>query len=230
MTKCFAPVPLRRPEDARPFLRDPERHWRDGYSAAELAKSWIAANDIPAPVRAVLDSCDGYRGASLVAAFFEKQVDLGTPGGASQTDIMAIVAGDAGLAMIAVEGKVEESFDRVVSDWLKQSRRDDGRNRQARLGRLCELLGLAVDRAMPLRYQLLHRAAAAVLEASRYRAVSAMMLVHSFSSSDTSLPDFLAFAEAAGMPVSGKNEVSRARLLDGLELRLAWVADRPAMA
>jgi hypothetical protein len=127
MTKFFAPVPLRRPEDARPFLRDSERHWRDGYSAAGLAKSWIVANDIPAPVRAVLDTCEGYRGTSLVAAIFEKQVDLGTPGG-EPADIMAIVAGGAGLAMLAVEGEVEESFDRVVSDWLKQSRRDDGRN------------------------------------------------------------------------------------------------------
>jgi hypothetical protein len=75
----------------RPFLREPDRHWRDGYSAAELAKNWIGANDVPGAVRSVLDTCDNYQGAELIAASFEKQVDLRTPGSASQPDILAIV-------------------------------------------------------------------------------------------------------------------------------------------
>ena len=53
---------------------------------------------------------------------------------------------------------------------------------------LYELLQLDEDGVLDLRYELLHRTAAAVLEAQRFTTRYALMLVHSFSSTDASLP------------------------------------------
>jgi len=52
-----------------------------------------------------------------------------------------------------------------------------------------------------IRYQLLHRTASAIYEAQRYRTGRALMLVHSFSLTDASFPDFQAFAELMAMPL-----------------------------
>ena len=67
MARFFCLHELRKPEDMRPFLADPELHWRKGYSACELATSCVTADDIPSPVRTVLDTCSAYHGAELVA-------------------------------------------------------------------------------------------------------------------------------------------------------------------
>jgi hypothetical protein len=49
----------------------------------------------------------------LVEGFFEYQVNLNTPGHASQTDLMALVETRGGVALLAVEGKVKEGLQRI---------------------------------------------------------------------------------------------------------------------
>ena len=56
MSRFFYAEELTRPEDMIPRLAKQERDWKTGYSAYELARSWIDAGDIPASVRYVLDS------------------------------------------------------------------------------------------------------------------------------------------------------------------------------
>jgi hypothetical protein len=103
------------------------------------------------------------------------------PGGsrASQTDLFALARSGSDLISIAVEGKVAEAFDTTVGEWLdrraaEQAKR--GRTRQPsaqtrkRLAFLCELLQLEEGDILDLRYQLLHRTAAAILEAQRFAA------------------------------------------------------------
>ena len=48
-------------------------------------------------------------------------MDLRTPGRRSQTDLLAFVKLVHGTAVIAVEGKVDESFDDLVSTWNDHS-------------------------------------------------------------------------------------------------------------
>ncbi|MGG5807712.1 DUF6946 family protein [Falsiroseomonas sp. CW058] len=177
MTRFFALTEIRRPENVIPFLGKPELHWKPGYSASELARSWVTASDcIPASVRAVLETSDEYRGAELVEGFFERQVDLRTLGRASQTDLLVLLRVGGEFAVLAVEGKVEEAFGLLVSEW------DDGSpGKRARLAGLCGVLGLDPDAVRALRYQLLHRAVSAVFEADRYgcrRATSGRTLRH----------------------------------------------------
>ena len=121
-----------------------------------------------------------------------------------------------------MKGKVDERFDPLISAWNTTP------GKVARLTHLCETLGLRREETGDLRYQLLHRTASAIFEAERYCARHAMMLVHSFSRTDASLDDFLRFAAAIGLLVAGKNEVSEARAIGDVELRLVWVSDTPS--
>ena len=104
MSCFFYAHEIARPEDVIPHLAKQERHWKKGYSAYELAHSWINAGGIPANVRSVLDTCPDYAGAQLVEGLFEREVDLRTRGHPSQTDLLAFVKLAHGNAVIAVEG------------------------------------------------------------------------------------------------------------------------------
>ena len=132
-----------------------------------------------------------------------------------------IVAALAG-AVLVVEAKVDEGFDKRVSDWLG----DGSEGKRDRLARLCALLGIAEADAGPLRYQLFHRTAAAILEARRYRASKAVMLVQSFCPDASGYGDYVAFGEQMGLTDLRRDEVSRALELRGVALRIGWVADR----
>ena len=173
-------------------------------------------------MRAVLDICPDYAGAELIEGLLEREVDLRTPGHRSQADLLAFVRLTHGNAVFAVEGKVEEPFDKIVSKW-----NDRSAGKKRRLSALCLSLGLQVANVGHLRYQLLHRTASAIYEAQRYGTERAVMLVHSFSAADTSFRDSQSFAKAMGMPVEAVNRMSEERECEGVRLRLAWVRDLP---
>ena len=220
---CHA-TPICKPKQVIPYLAKGKSHRRKGYSACELAHSWLKAKQIPPAVRDVLDTCPDYREPELIEGFFEREVDLRTPGKASQVDLLALVHTRDGYAVIAVEGKADEPFGPVIGKWLS----DGSTGKQHRLKKLCEVLSLDPQQVSDLRYQLLHRAVAAVFEAQRYRCQRALMLVHSFSAKQASFDDFGRFVAAMGQPIISPGRVSELRLAGKVELRLAWVADHPA--
>lgn len=216
-------LPILAPTDVIPHLGKGAAHWREGYSAKACAESWFAANDLPAPVRAVLDQAPEWRGAVMLDAYLERGVDLGDGvRGASMTDAMAIcrMAG-GGLGVVAVEAKVREDFGPTVGQWLG----DGPPHKRKRLDALCGLLGLEGAEIAPLRYQLFHRTASAVLEARRYEARHAAMLVQSFCPDASHFDDFARFAKAAGFEVVAVGAVSGARECEGVGLRLGWAAN-----
>lgn len=222
MTPFFFARPVSLPEDVRCHLADPDRHWRKGYSACELATAWIKAKGLPPAVQAVLDEASEYRSATLIEGYFERQVDLRTRGRPSQTDLMVLLRLPTGHAVMAVEGKVSEPFGELVRDL------DMTAGRERRLACLQEVLGLDPATVGGLRYQLLHRTASAIFEAERYGFDHAMMLVHSFSQAHAGFDDFARFTSALDIPVSSVSTVSDARRFGSVDLRLAWAADYPA--
>jgi hypothetical protein len=216
-------VPLVKPADLVPHLAKQEAHWKAGYSDQELAIAWAGAgNTFPSRVRHVLDTAPEYVGAEMIDGFFEREVDLQSHGRNSQTDLMIVTALRNELAIVAVEGKVEESFAGFVSEW------NDSPGKQHRLEQLCRTLQLDPTDVGGLRYQLFHRTASAIYEARRYRCRHALMLVHSFSETHRWFEDFAAFAQAMQMPVASYDLCSPARVFEGINLRLAWVSDMPA--
>ncbi len=218
-TSFFAGKPLGTPHDARAYLADPIKHWRTDHSALELAKIWIGSGGIPPSVTAVLASSDTYTGCRLVEGLFEREVDLGTPGRSSQTDLLALVQLADGYGVIAVEGKAREPFGPLVSAW------NDGPGKQRRLDDLCKQLGLDAADAGNLRYQLLHRTVSALIEARRYGAREALMLVHSFDAADSSLDAYQVFAAALGLTNAAPNAITDSTLRGDVTLRLGWVKE-----
>lgn len=214
-------VPLLKPEDVIPHLAKSD-HWKSGHSAQELAIAWFESrNDFPPAVRAVLSSVPEYSDAELVDGFFEREIELGSPGRNSQADILVLAGLGQEIAVIAVEGKVNETFREFVKNWNNTS------GKQVRLERLAQTLGLDIADVGGIRYQLLHRTASAIYEAKRYRCRHAMMLVHSFSPTHSWFEDFAAFSSLMNQPVSVPGAVSIAKMCEGISLRLAWVADSP---
>jgi hypothetical protein len=215
-------VPVREPEDVVRHLGGQEEHWKEGRSAHALATAWFAANAIPPRVAAVLRGHPDFASAELIDAFFERQVDLGSEGRPSQTDLLAITGIGDRIAIVAVEGKAGETFGDLVKQWLDGS---DGKER--RLDGLCEILGLSREAAMPLRYQLLHRSASAILEAQRYRAKTAALLVHSFSDDEVGFRDFTALVTAIGFKKPRSDILMGPVVLDGVGFYAGWVQDEP---
>jgi len=214
-------VPLLKPNDVIPHLGKPT-HWKQGRSAKAVADSWFAANDLPPRVRAVLEQAPEFRGAELIDAWLERSTDLGDGRGTpSQTDLLAVLGVGDELAVMGVEAKVTESFGPLVSDWLGEG----GVGKEDRLQRLCDLLGFDRSDVGDLRYQLFHRTAATILEARRYRAGKAIMLVHSFCGEATGLADYLAFFERMGVSGTGRDRMGGSVRAGGLQLWTGWVGD-----
>jgi len=213
-------VPLANVEQAR--LLHSELHWKRGRSAFETSYSWIQARGIPVSVAKILAQAPEWRGAELLAGFFEHGTALDTQTGPSYTDLLTLCGLSDGLGVLAVEGKAGEPFGQLVSEWKTSP------GREARYSWACEMFGVQAPACVALRWQLFHRTASAVLEAKRFRARHAVMLVHDFSVGAESSTDFLAFAGAVGAAGARVNGISEPKIIDGVSLRLAWVCDHCA--
>jgi hypothetical protein len=214
-TRFFAGKPLGNTQDARAYLADPIKHWRPKYSAFELATAWLGADGIPPKVESLLRTAFGAH--EIVEGFFEKQTKLDDFGRPSQTDLLLFLRVSAGFAVVGVEAKAKETFGPIVSEW--------GGNPH-RLDDLCKRLGLHPENVQDLRYQLLHRTVAVLLETEKYGASDAVMLVHSFDPDDASLEDYRAFAKCLGLSDADPDKLTSSTQLDGITLQLGWVKQR----
>src|SRR5580765_828215 len=98
MPKIF--VPTQGIEDWRRLLAAPDKHWKVGFSAEALARSWQATTDFPQEVRRVLEASGlrQFRGLEMLIGIPERQVDLPPAGGhPSQNDLWVLARGPEGL-------------------------------------------------------------------------------------------------------------------------------------
>lgn len=204
-------------DDWAQYLADPVKHWRTGYSAKTLAHCWQDANGFPIEVNGALATSDAFRGAVPLIVIPEHKVPLPGRATASQNDIWVLAKSGSQLVSIAVEGKVAEPFGDTVADW----KRKDSAGKAARLQFLTEKLGLA-NAPDTIRYQLMHRTASALIEAARFNAMHALMLVHSFSPTQKWFTDFRSFANLYGIDPK-PNQIYQACERDGITLHLGWV-------
>ena len=228
-------VPARSVTDWQALLADPKGQWKTGFSAKALAYCWQEADDFPPSVRAVFEESlfPLFYDIELLLAIPEHKVPL--PGGrrASQTDLFVLARSGNELISVAVEGKVDEPFDETVGDWLSRRAADEqkrGREpvpstgARERLTYLCGLVGLPEAEVSGLRYQLLHRTASALIEARRFNARHALMLVHSFSQADPPmwLDDFKKFAGRLKCEGAAAGTLVCVGERDGIDLYLGW--------
>jgi Domain of unknown function (DUF6946) len=119
---------------------------------------------------------------------------------------------------IAVEGNVSESFDNPVDERFA----DPSPGESTRLQFLLELLELERAAVGSIGYQLLHRTASAILEARRFGARHAIMLVHSFSQELKHFDDFSNFVALFGQAAT-TNQLAKVHQFDEIVLYLGWV-------
>lgn len=214
----------------RGLLSDPDRHWKRGRSAMELAVSWEAAQrterGLPAQVARALDQVSDLTGCQLLLALPEHRVQLKGPGRASQTDLWALMRTGNRYISMAVEGKAGEPFGPTLSEWEKVA---SDRTRD-RINSICDVLQIST--APPeCRYQLLHRTASAILEARRFAAPFAVMLVQSFTqpiarAAEPFWEDFKAFCALLGASAK-RGGLAEARYHGIERLFLGWTDCSP---
>ena len=218
MSKVF--IPANKPEDWASFLADP-KHWKTGYSAKTLAYAWHETDDFPPNVKQAFkqSNSDIFRNIEMLFAIPEYKVRL--PGGRrpSQNDIFVIAKGNNQLVGIMVEGKVSEDFDKTIAEW--KTERDIKTNKEKRLHYLLQELSL---KEVPdnSRYQLLHRTASAIIEARRFNARNALMLIHSFSQTYEHFEDYNQFLTLFGL-IGKKDALVGPISIKGISLYFGWV-------
>jgi hypothetical protein len=204
----------------RSLLADPEKHWKPGYSAHALASRWHGLDTFPAEIATLLSQDPLTRDAALMLAIPEHQVPLVGGARASQTDLWVLARTPRGLLSIAIEGKVQESFGPTIAEWDA----DSSGGTQQRWTALCKLLEVDRQCDASIRYQLFHRTASALLEARRFFARAAVVIVHSFSRTRASFGDFQRFVTLMGGRVDGAGQLARVPPREGIDLFFGWAA------
>ena len=220
MSKIYRPT--RGADDWREFLADPILHWKTGYSAKSMAYAWEENAKLPPRIKQALSTAfDGDIEPLIVIP--EYKVPL--PGGSTQSQNDAFVLARIGnqTAVIMIEGKVEEPFGDPISKWFDPA----SKGKTERLGYLTKTLGLSESPPTHLRYQLFHRTASAVIEAERFKADLAIMLVHSFSQTHKWFGDYAAFADLMACEGAHLENVVRSGLETDRPLYLGWVTGDP---
>jgi len=214
-------IPANKPEDWKSLLAKPDKHWRKGYSAKALAYCWQEADDFPECVRKIFEKSRMklFQNIELLLAFPEYKVPL--PGGArpSQNDIFVLARGNDQLVSIMVEGKMSEPFGETIAEWKE----DSSKGKRSRLKFLLKELALEENEQIDaIRYQLLHRTVSAIIEAKKFKAQNALMLVNSFSRSNEWFDDYSQFLALFGLNAEPDSLVF-AKNIEEIDLYFSWV-------
>jgi hypothetical protein len=209
-------------------LASPDRQWKRRFSAFETAVSWEhacnRASGLPDPLEKLLRK-GNFGEPRLIFAVAEHKVEL--PGGnaASQSDVWAIVNTSRGMLSLTVEAKASEAFgDDILEKWLVAgSTEESRRNREMRFDYVRSHLPKS-DSFFLVRYQMLHRCAASVIEAKRLGFQHAGFIVQAFNTPDQSFQDYAIFCKALNMPAA-RGEM-RTTFVGEIALSVGW-ADCP---
>jgi len=161
-------------------------HWKDYRSAKELARSWFRTGTALPPVELVSLLIPTF-GSELVfeEAMPECSVDLDDfEGEGRNCDLVVVCQAGVQRIVLSVEAKADEPFgNSTVGDYYDQTLDSDSRVPK-RIEQLSNaLFGREPDEVIRrLRYQLVHAAAASLIEADARDAECGVLLVHEFIS------------------------------------------------
>jgi hypothetical protein len=212
----------------RDRLASPDRQWKRRFSAMETAVSWElvskSKSGIPDPI-AKLFRDSGHGDPVLLFAIAEHKVDL--PGGdaASQCDVWALLQTSGGMLSLSVEAKAKEAFgDEVLEQWLVAGKTEASKTNRKERWDFIRLHLPKGDSLLQVRYQMLHRCAASVIEAKRLQLQYAAFVVQAFNTPDQSFRDYALFCQALKIPA--KRGTMATTSVDGISLSIGW-ADCP---
>jgi len=209
------------PQDWKNLLADPGKQWKRGYSARTLAHCWESFEGFPPEVAQPFAMSNEHLLAELTPSLAVPEFKVCLPGGnrASQNDIFVLARSVAGPVVVMVEGKVNESFGPTIEAW----RKDASAGKKARLEFLSRTLGLESSPSGLVRYQLLHRAASAIIVGEQYRAAAAVLVIHSFSPKKAGWRDYQFFMKLFGVDAQ-MGVIQRLGAISRIPLFRVWVA------
>lgn len=210
----------------RKLLADSDKQWRREYSAFELAHAWSNLDGFPTKLQQIFleSNFTALQDLEILLKIPEYQVSLDTKRAPSQNDLFVLARNKSDLIAIMVEGKVDEPFGPTVNQWLE----DASSGKKQRLDFLTHCLNLPKDiQLYEIHYQLLHRAASAILEAQRFHAKHALMLVHSFSPKDSSFENYIRFVKLFNQ-TAAKDSITNSVHINGIQLHFGWLSDTHA--
>jgi hypothetical protein len=216
-------VPTDGPDTWKRFLAEPDKQWKFGFSAMSTAFSWEQADGVPNEIIELFENAveSKLHDAKIALAIPEYKVDLAGGTRPSQNDVFAVLSCTNGLIAMMVEGKAREDFGPLVGDWTKTT---SAQGVKARLEHIMQSIGLGQRPPDDVRYQLLHRSASAVIEAKRFHAPFAAMVIQSFEANDNEnhYADFCKFVRLFGVTPS-KGCLLELSQPCGCRLFAAWV-------
>jgi hypothetical protein len=173
-----------------------QAQWKDGRSAKETAKAWLRTGRpaVPVEILELLNTHPATAAFQAELAFPEHVTRLDDLRGEHRNhDVLVVGEANAGLTVVAVEAKADETFgDATVGAYLARSSLNENSRAPERIRRLVRgVFGTAAvlrDESIPepfasVRYQLVHALVGTLIEASERGAAQAVFLVHEFSSS-----------------------------------------------
>jgi hypothetical protein len=160
--------------------------WREGYSACELARTWLTDQGLEA-LTSVLDLVPATRGFRPKRGTAEAQTQFDNFTGPRNHDLLLHGESAGGPTVVAIEGKVNEPFGQTLADYreaaVAKADRGERTNAPERLAGLTRALaGWALpedgrDQRRLLRYQLFS-AVAGTLAAGDTATSQAVFCVH----------------------------------------------------
>lgn len=204
-------------EGWRDFRAHPPRHWKDNQAALRLARLWEAA-DPEAPLElARAFWTTPFASFTPVVAIPAYEVDM--PGGRTGALNDLFVLGTIGteLAVLMVQGKVTDEVGPTLDEWLTMP----APGRLRRLGFLKAELNLPDPLPDSTCCNLIHHAAAPLVEARRLKARYAALVVVAFGVAGVCLEEYAEFARL--LHVTGKpGLIERIPTQNDPELWIGW--------
>jgi hypothetical protein len=220
-------VPSLGPTDwQRRVLTKRSRPSQARYAAFQLAIEWEAARNtdrgLPSYIGKALDAVPELTGAKLVFGipghYVEWVVIPNEPENDLQNDLWAMLQVKGKCISMTVGAETDEKRELSIGKWEKKNRRQPGL-----LLYLTAVLGIEGRNVNHLKYQLLHQAASAILEAERLSAKFAVSFVQCFEPDPRSSWDaYRAFAHVLGIPNSTP-KVTLANVETSVPLYIGWI-------
>lgn len=167
----------------------------------------------------VLRASPTFEGIRPLLVITDHQPPLPGGGSPGQSDLWMMARTDRDLVSIAIEENVGESFGRSVREWLDDT---STTGKKDRLDYFATMLELPVTRLYGLRYRLVLRTVSALVEAARFNAAHAMLLIHSVSKDRGHFEDYRSYVGLFDESPEPDTVIS-AEARSGIALHFAWV-------
>jgi hypothetical protein len=192
------------------LTRSPDE-WKD----EPLTARWQSSGAFPPEVAALLNTNDATEGAALLLAIPQHETPLARGSHAAAADLCALGRTSHGLISIVVDAISGDKGSDAADDTSAR-----GRTRSA--AALCALLEIDPQRETDVSARFIHRTAVALIEARRFFAVAAVVIVDSVTRTQDSFDDFRRFVALMGGRLRAPGHLAPVAPREGIHLLFGW--------